>query len=157
MYTVSNIMKAKTVKTQFCSNKNLLSSISGKCLMLRLRKMDPIEAYTGSKRSQDKRTAALRARCGLRPLATSVIGETTARRASVFNSIRTVTNTKVCGPWIRSMARERTGEMKITSFAESTPVTGSRTRSTEEVPSSLKIVIDMTDTGSTVCHRAKAE
>jgi len=39
-----------------------------------------------------------------------VIGEITARRDSVFSTIRTVISMKACGPWTRSTDREPTGD-----------------------------------------------
>ena len=65
--------------------------------MLKLRKMDLTEAYTGLKRSHDKKMAASKARCGRKLLAILVTGETIAKKVSVFNSTKMVTSTKVCG------------------------------------------------------------
>ena len=51
-------------------------------------------------------------KCGKNPPATSVTGETTVKKVSVFSSTQTTTNTKACGPWTRSTAKVLTGEMK---------------------------------------------
>ena len=74
-------------------------------------------------------------------------GETTARKASVFNSTRTVTNTRVCGPWIKSMVKAPTGEMRIPSSEENTLEIGLKTKNMEEVHSSLKTLTDTMDIG----------
>jgi hypothetical protein len=112
-------------------------------LMQKLRKMDHIEVYTGLRRSQSKKMAALKAKCGKRPQDILVIGGITARRVSVFNSIKMEINMKECGQWTRSMARAHTGEMRMESSEENTPEIGSKIRSMVVVPSSLRIVIDM--------------
>ena len=44
-----------------------------------------------------------------------MIGETIAKKDSVFSSIKMETSTKECGPWTRNTVKARTGEMKITS------------------------------------------
>lgn len=80
-------------------------------VMLKLRRMDLIEVYTGLRRSQDKKMEALRERCGLDHQDTLVIGEIIARKALEYSSIRMVTNMKACGPWIRNMVKVLTGEM----------------------------------------------
>ena len=58
---------------------------------------------------------ASRERCGLALLGILVIGEITARKVSVFSFTKITTNTKVCGPWIRNMDKEHTGEMTVAS------------------------------------------
>ena len=75
--------------------------------------MDHIEVYTGLKRSQDKKMEVLKVKCGQNPLGTLVIGEITARKALVFNSIKMVISMKVCGQWIRNMDKVHTGVMKV--------------------------------------------
>lgn len=58
---------------------------------------------------------ALKEKCGQDLPGTLVIGEITARKVSVFNFIRTVTNMKECGPWTKSMGKVLTGEMILIS------------------------------------------
>jgi hypothetical protein len=116
-------------------------------VMRKLRKMGHTDPSTGSRRSQDKKMAPSRVKSGRPPPGISETGETTARRASVSNSTRMATSTKVCGPWTRNMDRALTGETRMPNSGESIPATGSRTRSTEEVPSSLRIAIGMMATG----------
>ena len=111
--------------------------------MLRLKRMVHIEVYTGLRRSQNKKMAALRVKCGKRPLDILVIGEITARRVSVSNSIKTEINMKECGLWTRNMVRAHTGEMKTESSEENIPEIGLKIRNMVVVPSSLRIVIDM--------------
>ena len=77
--------------------------------MLKLRRMGLIEVCTGLRRSQDKKMAPSRVKSGRPQAGTLVTVETTARRDSVSNSIRTVTNTKACGPWTRSTVKVHTG------------------------------------------------
>lgn len=76
-----------------------------------------------------------------------VIGETIARKASVFNSIRMVISTKECGLWTKSMVKAHIGDKKPENSEENIPEIGSKIRNTEEVLSSLRIVIDMMDIG----------
>jgi len=97
-----------------CS-KDPTSSISGKWLMQKHKRMDHIEVYTGSKRSQSRKMVQSKEKCGLSLQDILVTGETTAKKDLVFNSIRMETSTKVCGQWIRNMAKVPTGEMKIAS------------------------------------------
>ena len=72
-----------------------------------------IELFTGSKRSQSRRTAPSRVKCGRSPVGILVTGETIAKKVSVFNSTKMVISTKVCGLSTRSTARVTTGEMKM--------------------------------------------
>jgi len=44
-----------------------------------------------------------------------VIGETTVKKDSVFNSTKMEINMKECGLWIKNMDKVLTGEMKIAS------------------------------------------
>jgi len=115
--------------------------------MLRLKRMDLIDPFTGSKRSQDKKMVQLKENFGQNPRDISAIGEITAKKDSVFNSIKMVTNMKVCGLWIKSMAKVHFGEMKTPNFEESTQVIGLKTKSMEEVHSFLKTQIDTMVTG----------
>jgi hypothetical protein len=78
---------------------------------LKLKKMDLIDPSTGLKRSQDKKTAASRARCGLAQADILATGETIVRKDLVFSFIRIMTSMKECGLWIKSMVKEPTGEM----------------------------------------------
>lgn len=88
---------------------------------------------------------------------TLVTGETTAKKDSVFNSIRMVTNMKVCGPLIRSMDKVTIGEWKEENSEENIPEIGSKTNNTEEEHSSLETATDTTDIGLMECHKVKAE
>jgi len=54
---------------------------------------------------------------------------------------------KVCGQWIKNMAKEHTGDMKPVNSEENTLVIGLRIKSTEEEHFSLRTVIVMTDIG----------
>ena len=74
-----------------------------------------IDQYTGLKRSQDKKMEASKERCGLALPDILVIGETTAKKVLVFSFTKITTNTKACGPWIRNMDKEHTGEMTVAS------------------------------------------
>lgn len=66
--------------------------------MPRLKETVLIEQSTGLKRSQSKKMALSRVRCGKSLAGTLVTGETIAKKVSVFNSIKMVTSTKACGP-----------------------------------------------------------
>lgn len=100
---------------------------------------------------------ASKERCGRAPQDTSETGEITARRDLVSNSIKTETSMKECGLWIRSMDREHTGEMTVASSEENIQVIGLRTKSMAGELSISRIVIDMMDIGSTVCHKVRVE
>lgn len=76
---------------------------------------------------------------------------------SVFNFIRTVISTKVCGARTLDMVRARTGEMKAANLEGSILGIGFRIRNTAEVRSFIKMEIDMMGTGLMVCHKEKAE
>jgi len=99
----------------------------------------------------------LKEKCGRRPRGTSEIGEITAKKVLESNFIRMVINTKACGPWIKNMDREHTGDKKLENSEESTQVIGLKIKNMVVVPSSLKIVIDTMDIGLMVCHKVKVE
>jgi len=126
-------------------------------LMQKHKRMDHIEVYTGSKRSQSKKMVQFKEKCGLSLQDILVTGETTAKKDSVFNSIRMEISTKVCGQWIRNMVKVPTGEMKIASLEENIPEIGSKIRSMVEELSSSKTLIGTMDIGSMVCHKEKVE
>ena len=107
--------------------------------MQRLRKTVHTEVYIGSRKSNDKKMVASKARSGNPPLAISVTGETTARKVLVFNFTKMATSTKVCGPWTKSTVKAPTGEMKTPSSGENTLVIGLKTKSMEEAHSSSRI------------------
>lgn len=155
MCIVNSTMKRD--KTQWCSNRNPHLFTSGKWVMLKLKRTGHIEVCTGLRRSQDKRMAPSRVKSGRPQAGTSVTGETTARRDSVFSSTRMVTSMRACGPWTRSMDRVLTGEMRIASSGESIPVIGSRIKSMAEVLSSSRTAIDTMDTGSMECLKEREE
>jgi hypothetical protein len=125
--------------------------------MQKLRKMVLIEVFTGLKRSQSKKMAVLKEKCGKKLQDILVIGEITAKRVSVFNSIKMEINMKACGQWIKNMVRVLTGEMKLESLEGNIQEIGSKIKSTVVEPSSLRIVIDMMVIGLMVCHRVKVE
>lgn len=83
--------------------------------MPKLKEMVPIEPSIGLKRSQSKKMAQSKVKCGKSPADTLVTGETTAKKASVFSSTKMVTNTKVCGPLTRSMVKVTIGETNLAS------------------------------------------
>lgn len=116
-----------------------------------------IGQFIGSIRSQNKKMEHSKEKCGKMPLDTSAIGETIARKVSVYNSTKMAINMKACGPWIRSMVRALIGEVKAPSYAGSTQGIGSRIRSMAEGHSFLKIAIDMMGIGSMACHKGRAE
>jgi hypothetical protein len=80
--------------------------------MPKLKEMVLTELFTGSKRSQSKKMVLSRVKCGKSPAGILVIGGTIAKRVSVSNTTKMVTNTKVCGPSIRNMVKVTTGGMK---------------------------------------------
>jgi hypothetical protein len=57
-------------------------------------------------------------------------------------------NMKVCGQWINVKDRAHTGALKARNLGESTQVTGLKTKNMVEEPFSIKMEIDMMDTGS---------
>jgi hypothetical protein len=84
-------------------------------------------------------------------------GRTTARMVLVFSSIRTETSTRECGRETEDMVKELTGEMKLVNLEENTLEIGLKTRSMAEELSSIRMAIDMTDTGSMANHKVKVE
>ena len=117
--------------------------------------MEPTEASTGSRKRSDRRMEASKVRCGSHLRSTSVTGATTARKALEFSSTRMEINMKVCGPWIRGMAKERTGKMRVQNCDVNTQAIGTKIKSTEEVLSSTKMEIDTMATGSTDSLKVK--
>jgi hypothetical protein len=75
--------------------------------------MGRTEVFTGSKRSQDKKTAALRVKSGRAHPGTSETGETTARKDSEFNTTKTETSTRACGCATGGTDKVPTGETKV--------------------------------------------
>ena len=153
--TVANITMAWI--TLLCCSKDLISSISGRWLTPKPKRTDLIDPSTGSRRSQDKRTVPSKENCGQSLLGTSVTGETTVRKDSVFSSTRMATSTKECGPWTKNMVKALTGETKTLSSGENILEIGLKTKSTEEVPSFSRTLTDTTDTGWTACLKVKVE
>jgi len=125
--------------------------------MLRLRRTVLIDLSTGLRKSQSRRMEPSKEKCGKAHPAILEIGEIIARKDLVYNSTQREINTKVCGQWIKSMAKEHTGDMKLENSEENIPVIGLKIRSTEEEHSSSRTVIVMMDIGSTVCHKVKEE
>lgn len=81
--------------------------------MLKLKEMVLIELFIGLKRSQNKKTALLRVKCGKSPADILVTGGIIAKKVLVFNSIKMVTNMKECGPSIRNTDKAIIGGMKM--------------------------------------------
>ena len=109
--------------------------------------MELIDQFTGSKRRISPKMAQLRAKNGKLRRSTSATCAITAKKALASSFTRMVTNTRVCGRSISAMARVLTGKMREASCAVSTPVTGMRTKNTEEVPFSTKTRIGTMATG----------
>jgi len=74
----------------------------------------------------------------------------------VFNSTKTVTNTRVYGKEINAMAKVLIGGMKMESSEESTQETGLKIKNTVEAPSFTKMEIDTMDIGSQECLKERA-
>lgn len=125
--------------------------------MLKPRRMDPTEVFTGSKGRTSKKTEASREKSGPTQAGILATGETTARKGLASNSTRMGTNTKECGLWTKSMAKELTGDLMETNSEENTLATGSRTKNMEEEPFSSKTAIVTTATGSMECLKVKEE
>ena len=110
----NSIMKVlKMDKIQLLFNKDHLLFIIGKWLMQKLKKMVPIDLYTGLKKRINKKMALLKEKYGKKLKDTLVIGEIIVKKGSVYNSIQTEINMKECGPWIENMVKELIGEMKV--------------------------------------------
>ena len=152
----SNTMTVKDLTLSFCS-RDLHSSITGKWRMPRLRRTDLIDLSTGLRKSQSRRMELSKEKSGKAHPAILEIGEIIARRDSVSSFILKEINTKVCGQWIKNMAKELTGDMKLVNSEENIQVIGLKTKSTEEEHFSLRTVIVMTDIGLMACHKEKEE
>ena len=81
--------------------------------MPRPKRMGHTGLFTGSRRRQDKKTEASKVRNGRAALGISVIGGTTARKASESSSIKMGTSMRACGCATGDMVRVPTGEMKM--------------------------------------------
>jgi hypothetical protein len=116
-------------------------------MMLRLRRTELTGLHTGSQRRKSKKMALLREKNGSTHPATSAIGATTVRKASVSNTTKMVISTKECGRLISATARELTGASRQKNCVVNTLVTGLKTRSTAVVHSSTKMKIATMATG----------
>jgi len=125
--------------------------------MQRLRRTALIDLSIGLKKSQSRRMELLKEKNGKAHPGILEIGEIIAKKDSESNSTLKEINTKACGQWIKNMAKEHTGDMKLASLEENILVIGSKIRSMEEAHSSLRTVIVMTDIGSMECHKVKEE
>ena len=125
--------------------------------MQKLKRMVHTAQSTGLRKRQDKKMELLKEKCGKKARDTSETGETIAKKDLVFNSILMEINMKECGPWIKSMDKELTGEMKAVSYEENILVIGSKIKNMEEVLSFLKIATVMTVIGLTECPKEKVE
>jgi hypothetical protein len=109
----NSIMKAlKMDKIQLLFNKDHLLFIIGKWLMQKLKKMVPIDLYTGLRKKINKKMALLKEKYGKKLKDILVIGEIIVKKDSVYSSIQMEINMKECGPWIENMAKELIGVMK---------------------------------------------
>ena len=145
VFTAANIMMVWIILWFYSKDQTLF--ISGRWLTLKPKRMDLIDPFTGSKRSQDKRMAQSKGSSGQSLLDISVIGGITAKRDLVSNFTRMAISTKECGPWTKSMVKEHTGEMKTLSSEENTLEIGLKTKNMVEALSSLRIQTDTMDIG----------
>ena len=79
------------------------------------RKMEPIEVYTGYRRSRHRRMVLLRVKSGSHHRSILAIGEITLRRDSVLNSTKMETNMRVCGHKTNAMVKVLTGKLRVRS------------------------------------------
>ena len=98
---------------------------------------------------------ASRERSGLTRAGTLETGKTTRKMALVFSSTRMATSMRDYGKEINVMVKALTGVTNRASYVENTQVTGSKTRSTVEVPSSIRMEIVTMAIGSQACHRER--
>ena len=122
----------------------------------KLRKTVRIDLFIGLRRSRDRRMGVSRVRSGNTPRDTLETGKTIRKMVSVFSSITMETNTRVSGSMISAMVKALTGEMKKASCVVSTQVTGTKTRSTAEALSSIKMETVTMGIGLLACLREKA-
>ena len=125
--------------------------------MQKLRKMELTGLFFGFKSKKQRKTELLKETNGFHHANMLVTGEIIAKKDLESSTIKMATNLKACGLLIKDTDKELIGEMKIRNCDESILVTGSRTKSTAEVHSFIKMEIDMMDTGSTASHREKVE
>ena len=92
--------------------------------------------------------APLKVSLGRSPADILVTGGIIAKKVSVFNFIKMVTNMKACGLLIKNMVKVIIGAMKMANSEESTQEIGSRINNTEEAPFSSKMATVTMDTGS---------
>ena len=80
--------------------------------MLKLRKMELTELFSGFKNKRQKKMELLRVINGSHLQSMSETGVIIAKKASASSTIRTETSTKACGQLISATARELTGRMR---------------------------------------------
>lgn len=91
---------------------------------------------------------ASRERSGLTRAGTLETGKTTRKMALVFSSTRMATSMRDYGKEINVMVKALTGVTNRASYVENTQVTGLKTKNMVEELFSIKMEIDMMDTGS---------
>jgi hypothetical protein len=112
---------------------------------------------TGSRRSRDRRMEVSRERSGNTHPDISATGKRIRRTVSAFNSTKTVTNMRVYGSVISDMAKELTGVMRLESCVVNTQATGTKTKSMDVVPSSIRTATDTMATGLLECLKEREE
>lgn len=126
-------------------------------MMQKLKRMVPTELCSGSKNKKPKKTEPSKVTNGFHHLSMWEIGETTAKKDSVFSTTRTAINTKVCGQLTKGTARALTGRMKIRNFVVNILATGLKIKSTVVEHFSTKTAIGMTDIGLTDSLKERVE
>jgi hypothetical protein len=116
-------------------------------VIIKLKRTELIDQFTGSRKSRDKRMAASREKSGNMLPDTSETGRTIRRTVSAFTSIRMAISMKDSGKEISVMVKVHTGETKEENYVANILEIGLKIRNTEEAPSSTKMEIAMTAIG----------
>lgn len=116
-------------------------------MILKLRKMEHTDLYTGLRKSKDRKMEQLKVKSGRHRKGTLVIGRIMERMVLVFSFTKMETSMKVCGELTKDTDKELIGALKETNYAENTLVIGLKTRNTVEAPFSSKTATGTTGTG----------
>jgi len=143
-------------RCRILSNRLALTS-SGNSAIIRPKRMELTDPYTGLRRSRDKKTGASRGRNGSMLPDISETGKIIKKTASVFTSIKMEISMRVSGKETSVTAKAPTGEMKLENFVVSTQGTGAKIRNMAEAHSFTRMAIDTMATGLPGCLKAKAE
>jgi hypothetical protein len=125
--------------------------------MLKRKRMELTELFSGFRNKRQKRMVQLRETNGLAQVSTWETGVITVKKALVFSTIRMGINMKACGHSINVMVKELTGVWKTKNSDVNILVIGLKTRNMAEELSFTKMETATTVTGLMAYLRVKVE